>query len=604
MSSLTEPLFSPFLHQTVCKNFDNFNTFFTNKTNDIRSKFQDIHNPQLKATYESNNTNESFQLLSELAPTTVEEIKSIIHDTDLKTPSVDPLPQSVFSEDIEYWLPFICDLVNCSLSSGSIDGAKLAHLTPLIKGQSLDPSDLKNYRPISNLSFIGKLIERVVLKRLNDHLSRNNLNIPFQSAYKKHHNTETLLIRIVNDLLIATDENKETVVMLLDLSAAFDTVDHTKLLHILCKDIGISGNALKWFKRFLSGRCQKVSINGAESTKIIIKFGVPQGSVLGPVLFNIYIRSLYNAVQKLKFNIHGFAYNHEVFKPFSPKYQHAVLANELPSVFNQISKWMAPHYLLQNPGKTEMIVFGCQSTLSNLKINGTFLTQSLCIRFVSTVKNLGFWLDSNLSFKHQITTLKSSCFHELWDLSKMKPHLSSKQLKILTQALVISSLDYCNSLYYGINASLLAQLQSIQNRACRIVCGLKNKESTSHHMKNLHWLKVKERIEFKVLLLVHKTLTVISPEYATTLINFNHISVIRAPSLSPSLIKTSNGKRAFQHYAPILWNNLPNEIKCIQDISLFKKRLKHIYLEYPIKTMIKKWSAELFKILIMSLINS
>ena len=108
----------------------------------------------------------------------MEEIKTIINDTGLKTSSVDPL-----CEDIEYWLPFICDLVNCSLSSGSIDGAKLAHLTPLIKGQSLDPSDLKNYWPISNLSFIGKLIERVVLKRLNDHLSRNNLNIPFQSAY-------------------------------------------------------------------------------------------------------------------------------------------------------------------------------------------------------------------------------------------------------------------------------------------------------------------------------------------------------------------------------------------------------------------------------------
>ena len=204
--------------------------------------------------------------------------------------------------------------------------------------------------------------------------------------------------------------------MLLDLSAAFDIVDHTKLLRILCRDIGISGNALKWFKSFLSGRCQKVSINGTESTEIIIKFGVPQGSVLGPVLFNIYI------------NIHGFANDHQVFKPFSPKYQHAVLANEIPSVFNQITKWMASHYLLLNPGKTEIIVFGCQSTLSNLKINGTFLTQSLCIRFVSTVKNLGFWLDSNLSFKHQITTLKSSCFHKLRNLSKMKPHLSSKQL--------------------------------------------------------------------------------------------------------------------------------------------------------------------------------
>ena len=101
----------------------------------------------------------------------------------------------MIGDDFEFWLPYLSDLVNCSLNSGSIEGAKLAHLTPLIK------ADLKNYRPISNLFFIGKLIERVVLKRLNDHMAQNNLQIPFQSAYKKHHSTETLLIRIVNDLL-------------------------------------------------------------------------------------------------------------------------------------------------------------------------------------------------------------------------------------------------------------------------------------------------------------------------------------------------------------------------------------------------------------------
>ena len=144
---------------------------------------------------------------------------------------------------------------NLSLSSESIDGIKLAHLTPLIKGDTLDNELLKNYRPISNLPFVGKLIERIVKSRLDEHLSSNNLNIKEQSGYKKNHSTETVLITIVNDLLVASDQNSAKVVMLLDLSATFDTVDHGKLLKILENEIGITGVALKWFKSFFTGRC-------------------------------------------------------------------------------------------------------------------------------------------------------------------------------------------------------------------------------------------------------------------------------------------------------------------------------------------------------------
>ena len=122
-----------------------------------------------------------------------------------------------------------------------------------------------------------------------------------------------MLVRIVNDILVASHENTATVVMLLDLSAAFDTVDHNKLLNILYKEIGIDGTALKWFQSFLIGCCQKVKVGGAESCEIIIKFGVPQGSVLGPVLFNLYIRSLYATVRKMQnFNIQGYADDHQI----------------------------------------------------------------------------------------------------------------------------------------------------------------------------------------------------------------------------------------------------------------------------------------------------
>ena len=295
---------------------------------------------------------------------------------------------------------------------------------------------------LSNLTLIGKLIERVVLRRLNTHMDNNNLNVPFQSGYKKCHSTETLLIRVVNDLLIASSESKATIVMMLDLSAAFDTVDHGKLLTILKNELGIIGTAWKWFHSFLTGRCQKVRVDGVEFYEVIIKFGVPQGSVLGPVLFNIYIRSLYTTTKSLSFAIQGYADDHQVYKSFSRLDEYTTIMSDLPECFKQIQEWMSTHFLQLNPGKTEIVVFGSPAILKELSIQGTFLDPVTCIRFSPVVKNLGFRLDCNLSFKQQVASLKSSCFNKLRYIAKMKPFLNTKQMGTLVQAVILSSLDY------------------------------------------------------------------------------------------------------------------------------------------------------------------
>ena len=563
-SSLTLPSSSEDLQKTV----NSFNQFFTEKVEKIRSSF-----PHLTKTP----AEEKFtgQTLTEFKPTSVYEIELILKEAPIKTSSIDPLPKEVLSQNLQMLLPTICDIVNLSLSTGSIEGSKLAHLTPLIKGKSLDNDCLKNYRPISNLEFISKLIERVVLRRLNDHLTTNNLNINHQSGYKKHHSTETLLVTLVNDLLIASDQNTATVVMLLDLSAAFDTVDHNKLLQILESEIGIKGTALKWFRSFISGRCQRVKINGFESEEIIIKFGVPQGSVLGPILFNIYIRSIYSSVTSQSFNIHGFADDHQVYKSFKPDNEYQVLYTDLPKCFQDIERWMTKHYLQLNPGKTEIIIFGSKKVLSELEINGVFLKPSVCIRTVQVAKNLGFLLDSNLRLDPQIKKLKSTVCHKLRNISKMRPFLSEKQLQIITQALVISSLDYCNALYMGATQSTLKQLQNLQNRAGRIIKGLKRKDHVEPYLEELHWLKVKERIEFKVLLLTFKCIHGLAPKYLCDLIQYNSSCSGRTVSLHCPPFTSS---KAFSSVAPKLWNDLPQDIKQTVNVKFFKNKLKaHLF---------------------------
>ena len=166
-----------------------------------------------------------------------------------------------------------------------MDGVKHSVIDPLLKKAGLDADTKKNYRPVNNLVFFSKLIERIVLKRLDSHMSINGLHSDEQFGYKKYHSTETMMLGIVNDVLCGFVENKCRIMLFLYLIAACDTIDIEMLLSILSDEIGITGMALKWCRSFLTGRTQRVKINGNYSSSRVVKFGAPQGSVLGPKFF-------------------------------------------------------------------------------------------------------------------------------------------------------------------------------------------------------------------------------------------------------------------------------------------------------------------------------
>ena len=267
---------------------NSFLKFFNEKIDKIRAQFESIAATQRNFDDQSNS-------LYRFRPATIDEIKSIVSSYPIKSSPDDPLPDLLLKLHKDIFLSAWTDIINLSLESGSVEGLKNSIITPLLKDLSskVDSEVYKNYRPISNIVFLSKLIERVVASRLEEHMKANNLFIDNQFGYKKFHSTETLLMKVFDELLMSCDRKVPSVLILLDLSAAFDTVDHNKLLHILEFDIGIKDIALAWFKSFLIDRTQTVMINSSFSDTINFSFGVPQGSVLGPILFSVYIRGLY-----------------------------------------------------------------------------------------------------------------------------------------------------------------------------------------------------------------------------------------------------------------------------------------------------------------------
>jgi hypothetical protein len=199
-------------------------------------------------------------------------------------------------------------MVNASLLKGRLpDSQKHAMVRQLSKKPGLDTADMNNYRPESNLTFMSKLIERVVSSQLNEYLFANDLTPRFQSAYRKGYSTETALLRVLSDMLMAEENQKITLLSLLDMSAAFDCVDHSILLHRLQVAIGIGDTALDWIRSFLSGRMQQVVYGGEQSSTSTVLFGVPQGSVLGPLLFVLYTAPLFNVIAQHQVDAHQYA---------------------------------------------------------------------------------------------------------------------------------------------------------------------------------------------------------------------------------------------------------------------------------------------------------
>ena len=386
-------------HLLTAAQCDNFMTFFNAKIENIHQTLTASDN------YPPSHSLPTFSISSPLASfklPTVSEIIRLISKSKSSTCQLDPLPTYLVKSCMSALSSLITDIIHSSLTSGVVPSSlKTAAITQTIKKPGADPNDLNNFCPISNLPFISKILERTVAAQLNKHLSHYNLSEQFQSPFRAHHSTETALMKITNYLLMASVSSLLSILVLLNLSAAFDTVSHDILLDRLAS-IGITDIPLAWLKCYLTGCTQFVQLKNLRSSSSPVSSGVPQGSVLGPFLFTIYLLPLGHILRKLYIQFHCYAGDTQLY--ISTKPTSTLPPTALSNCLREIKSWFSLNLLKLNSDNTEVLLVGTRSTLSkhnsfSMSIDNSIVSPS------PQVRSLGAILDGTLKLGSVISKI-------------------------------------------------------------------------------------------------------------------------------------------------------------------------------------------------------
>ena len=405
----------------------------------------------------------------------------------------------------------------------------------------------------------------------------NNLQEPLQSAYKQLHSTETALLKVQDHILRNLDQGKGVVLLLLDLSAAFDTVDHGLLLKTLETTMGIKGQCLQWLTSYLEHRQQSVSIGGVQSTSHTITCGVPHGSVLGPLLFTIYTTPLAAMLRHQDIYFHLYADDTHLFLEFNASDTISVheVITKLEGCVASVRGWMQASMLKLNEEKTELLIIlprSAQPCTFPIAVGDAIIQSSECAR------NLGVTFDHAMSLQLHVDSLCRSTFYQLHRIGRIRRYLDVDSTKRLVHALVLSRLDSCNSLLYGLPQGLISKLQRVQNACARIIlCRDKYAHLTPMFLE-LHWLPVELRIQFKILVLAFKCIHGQAPVYLSDLVTVhNPVRSLRSANrllLDQPGCRTKARARTFSYAAAFLWNKLPLSVRRSESVNHFKTALK------------------------------
>ena len=448
---------------------------------------------------------------------------------------------------------------------------KTARVIPLFKnGQR---SVLDNYRPISILPVVSKIMERLLYNQISDYFTKKQLLSKHQFGFRPLHSTTTTLLDCTNEWYVNMDRGLYNLVVLLDLKKAFDTVNHGILLHKL-QLYGFETRALNFMRDYLTNRTQRCQLKGLFSDRKEVTCGIPQGSILGPLLFIIYINDLPNCLKITTPRMFADDTNLTAVGETLGE------AEERAGVdLRNVQKWLSLNKLSLNIAKTEYILIASRHKITRIDVQPTVKINSQHIKRVKCTKVLGVQIDEHLSWNQHIEYSANKISSGIGAIRKLRTFIDTSTLVLVYNALIQPYFDYCCEVWDTLGKGLSERLQKLHNRAARLIMNLKNEHGHSVLARNsLGWeLLEKRRVEMKARIM-YKTVNKLAPSRLCDL--FQNVNKINDYNLRGSstrvyipMPKTEFLKQSFCYDGAKIWNQLPDEIRNSASLTSFCRKL-------------------------------
>ena len=508
------------------------------------------------------------------------ETKKIIRSLKSKSSGVDDIGGQFVKIAINHIAGPLTDIINACFKHRIFpDRWKNAIVKPIPKTNNpLLPSD---YRPISLLTVFSKIHEKAATYQIVVFLKESNQLDKNQSAYKSNHSTNTALLKITDDIYDAMDDSEITVLVLLDYSKAFDTINH-RLLYAKLKYLGFHPTAVSWIISYLTDRKQKVKTLSDESGWESVNNGVPQGSVLGPLLFSILVHDISTFIPNC--NYHMYADDTQMYYRCILDNIHETI-NKINEDLKKVCEFSDKNCLKINPDKSNYIIIGTKKQTNiakglvlNVKVN------NIDIERKTETKNLGIIMDENFTWQKQINEITRKANFKLRQLYRFKRFMSQKSKLRVVETYVLSQLNYCDSIYQGANQEVKGKLQKLQNSCIRFICSLKKRDHITPHIESLKLLNIESRTKCHALAQMHKIIRLTAPSYLISKVDFRrnihahntrfreHIDIKR---LHKAIKKGAFFQQTAKDYNSLLGRKL---IDTDMSLNRFKKACKRHYL--------------------------
>ena len=537
---------------------DNFNQYFATVGENIQKK--------LKKQFQIENLSEiqgfNFKLeTSASIGKMIDNIKSNV------ATGHDDISAKIIKDAKPTLVPILMKLVNLSYEVHTFpDCMKIAAIKALHKKE--DKNDFANYRPISILPTISKVFERSATAQLVHHLETNNIINPSQHAYRKGHSTITCLFEVVNHLYKLIDDKKIAAVISLDLSKAFDSINHNLLINKL-STMGISEGALLWIKSYLSDRQQYVKFKDFISTKQPITAGVPQGSIIGPLLFICYINDLYPTFDH-ESKVYSYADDTQIIVHANKSDQ---LTKKIEKAITTAQKWYSENSMQNNTGKSEILITCNKGPTNHIKIKIFEEGKRKLLVPKPFIKILGVYLDEKLDWKKHLKFVKKTAFNSIRNLHRVNHLVPVKTRIYLYNTLIVPHFDYADIIFGGCSKKNSKYLQTAQNFAVRSITGTKKSVSPSESFRKLNFLNLENRRKVHEAVFAHKSLLDLNPQQ----INLNYVRQLSTghtrnsthSSLNVPLHRNAKFQKSPFFRTIKAWNSSPKDIPT-HNIKSFK----------------------------------